>query len=163
MALKIYQSCNASGKVIGTLAEKGDFNALVAYTGQSGQKLDYMYLLQVQGGDPGTAMIGFVSRSYARVVVIRAQKDATCSAGREWLSCPLTCAECKAAPWLSCPLKHPPPSPSAQSLMMNNPAGAVSLAKMAIKQVPPPFEANTVADLFLQRNMVRPSLGGCAR
>ena len=49
MALKIYQSCNASGKVIGTLAEKGDFNALVAYTGQTGQKLDYMYLLQVRG------------------------------------------------------------------------------------------------------------------
>ena len=47
MALKIYQSCNASGKVIGTLAEKGDFNALVAYTGQTGQKLDYMFLLQV--------------------------------------------------------------------------------------------------------------------
>ena len=47
MALKIYQGCNASGKVIGTLAEKGDFNALVAYTGQTGQKLDYMYLLQV--------------------------------------------------------------------------------------------------------------------
>ncbi|GAX80055.1 hypothetical protein CEUSTIGMA_g7494.t1 [Chlamydomonas eustigma] len=87
MALNIYQSCNASGKIIGTLAEKGDFNALVAYTGQTGQKLDYMYLLQ--------------------------------------------------------------------SLMMNNPAGAVSLAKMAIKQVPPPFEVNTVADLFLQRNMVR--------
>lgn len=39
--------------------------------------------------------------------------------------------------------------------MMNSPAGAVSLAKMAIKQVPPPFDVNTVADLFLQRNMVR--------
>ena len=38
---------------------------------------------------------------------------------------------------------------------MNNPAGAVALAKMAIKQVPPPFEVNTVSDLFLQRNMVR--------
>jgi hypothetical protein len=25
MALKIYQSCNSSGKIIGTLAEKGDF------------------------------------------------------------------------------------------------------------------------------------------
>ena len=47
MALAMYQQCNASGKIIGTLAEKGDFNALVAYTGQTGQKLDYMYLLQV--------------------------------------------------------------------------------------------------------------------
>ena len=34
--------------------------------------------------------------------------------------------------------------------MMNNPAGAVALAKMAIKQVPPPLDTNTVADLFLQ-------------
>ena len=46
------------------------------------------------------------------------------------------------------------PTSPLQSLMMNNPAGAVSLAKMAIKQVPPPFDVNTVADLFLQRNMV---------
>lgn len=87
MALKIYQQCNASGKIIGTLAEKGDFNALVAYTGQTGQKLDYLYLLQ--------------------------------------------------------------------SLMMNNPQGAVALAKMVVKQTPPPLDVNTVADLFLQRNMIR--------
>jgi clathrin heavy chain len=59
MALKIYQSCNASGKVIGTLAEKGDFNALVAYTGQTGQKLDYMYLLQVWGD--GAGVCGFMA------------------------------------------------------------------------------------------------------
>ena len=39
--------------MIGTLAEKGDFNALVAYTGQTGQKLDYMYLLQVCEGRGG--------------------------------------------------------------------------------------------------------------
>ncbi len=39
--------------------------------------------------------------------------------------------------------------------MMNNPQGAVALAKMAIKQVPPPLDVNTVSDLFLQRNMVR--------
>lgn len=87
MALKIYQLVNASGKIIGTLAEKGDFNALMAYTGQTGQKLDYLYLLQ--------------------------------------------------------------------SLMMNNPNGAVALAKMAVKQTPPPVDVNTVADLFLQRNMIR--------
>lgn len=87
MALKMYQTCGASGKVIGLLAEKGDMTALVAYTGQTGQKVDYMYLLQ--------------------------------------------------------------------SLMMTNPAGAVSLAKMAIKQTPPPLDVNVVADLFLQRNMVR--------
>ena len=43
-----------------------------------------------------------------------------------------------------------PPPPHFQSLMMNNPAGAVALAKMAIKQVPPPLDTNTVADLFLQ-------------
>ncbi len=45
----MYQSCNASGKIIVALAEKGDMAALSAYTGQTGQKLDYMYLLQVRG------------------------------------------------------------------------------------------------------------------
>lgn len=49
-ALKVYQSCNASGKIIVALAEKGDMAALSAYTGQTGQKLDYMYLLQVSEG-----------------------------------------------------------------------------------------------------------------
>ena len=41
-----------------------------------------------------------------------------------------------------------------QQLMMNNPNGAVSLAKMIAKQTPPPVDVNTMADLFLQRNMV---------
>lgn len=87
MALKIYQLCNASGKVIVALAEKGDMTGLMAYTGQTGQKLDYNYLLQ--------------------------------------------------------------------SLLMNNPSGAVSLAKMIAKQSPPPLEVGAMADLFFQRNMVR--------
>lgn len=87
MALKVYQTCGASAKIIVALAEKGDFQALMAYTGQTGQKLDFLYLLQ--------------------------------------------------------------------SLMMNNPQGAVALAKMVVKQVPPPLEVNAVTDLFLQRNMVR--------
>mmetsp|Transcript_17321 Transcript_17321/g.52085 ORF Transcript_17321/g.52085 Transcript_17321/m.52085 type:complete len:1674 (-) Transcript_17321:219-5240(-) len=87
MAQNMYQSAGATGKVIGILAEKGDVDALVAYTGQTGQKLDYMYMLQ--------------------------------------------------------------------SMLMTNPTGAVALAKMGIKQTPPPFDINTVADLFLQRNMVR--------
>jgi clathrin heavy chain len=39
--------------------------------------------------------------------------------------------------------------------MMNNPSGAVSMAKMIAKQSPPPIAVNTMADLFLQRNMVR--------
>jgi hypothetical protein len=34
--------------------------------------------------------------------------------------------------------------------MMNNPSGAVSLAKMVAKQTPPPVDINTMADLFLQ-------------
>lgn len=44
-----------------------------------------------------------------------------------------------------------------QQLMMTNPNGAVSLAKMVVKQTPPPSgcDTNSVADLFLQRNMVR--------
>ncbi|KAF5839265.1 clathrin heavy chain 2 [Dunaliella salina] len=67
MALKVYQGCGSSTKIIGALAEKGDIGALVAFTGQTGQKMDYMFLLQ--------------------------------------------------------------------SLMMTNPAGAVALAKMAVKQV----------------------------
>lgn len=87
MALKIYQLCGASGKVIVALAEKGDMGALQAYTGQSGGQLNYLQLLQ--------------------------------------------------------------------QLMMNNPSGAVSLAKMVAKQTPPPVDINTMADLFLQRNMVR--------
>jgi clathrin heavy chain len=37
-----------------------------------------------------------------------------------------------------------------QQLMMNNPSGAVSLAKMVAKQSPPPVDVNTMADLFLQ-------------
>ncbi len=68
------------------LAERGDVDALRAYTGQSGQKLDYLQMLQ--------------------------------------------------------------------QLMMNNPSGAVSLARMVAKQVPQPIDTNTIADLFLQRNMV---------
>mmetsp|Transcript_18521 Transcript_18521/g.52003 ORF Transcript_18521/g.52003 Transcript_18521/m.52003 type:complete len:1694 (+) Transcript_18521:108-5189(+) len=87
LALKVYQGCGSSTKIIGALAEKGDISALVAYTGQTGQKMDYMFLLQ--------------------------------------------------------------------SLMMTNPAGAVALAKMAVKQVPPQLDLNTAAELFLQRNMVR--------
>jgi hypothetical protein len=44
-----------------------------------------------------------------------------------------------------------------QQLMMTNPSGAVSLAKMVAKQTPPPAgcDTNSIADLFLQRNMVR--------
>jgi clathrin heavy chain len=37
-----------------------------------------------------------------------------------------------------------------QLMMMNNPSGAVSLAKMVAKQSPPPVDVNTMADLFLQ-------------
>eukprot|EP00879_Flechtneria_rotunda_P000465 GHRR01000566.1.p1 GENE.GHRR01000566.1~~GHRR01000566.1.p1 ORF type:complete len:1351 (+),score=578.78 GHRR01000566.1:197-4249(+) len=91
MALKIYQLCGASGKVIVALAEKGDMSALQAYTGQTGGQLNYLQLLQ--------------------------------------------------------------------QLMMNNPSGAVSLAKMVAKQTPPPVDVNTMADLFLQRNMVREATG----
>eukprot|EP00775_Hariotina_reticulata_P002628 gene2628-2929_t len=87
LALKIYQTCGASGKVIVALAEKGDMSALQAYTGQTGGTLNYLQLLQ--------------------------------------------------------------------QLMMNNPSGAVSLANMVAKQTPPPVDINTMADLFLQRNMVR--------
>lgn len=75
-------------QVIATLAEKGDIQALIAYTGSTGQKLDYMFLLQ--------------------------------------------------------------------SLLMNNPNGAVALAKMVAKQNPPPLDTNVMADLFLQ---VRPHAG----
>ncbi len=37
-----------------------------------------------------------------------------------------------------------------QSLLMNNPNGAVALAKMVAKQNPPPLDTNVMADLFLQ-------------
>jgi clathrin heavy chain len=42
-----------------------------------------------------------------------------------------------------------------QRLMMDNPDAAVNLAKMVAKQPGPPLDLNTMADLFLQRNMVR--------
>lgn len=39
--------------------------------------------------------------------------------------------------------------------MMDSPEAAVNLAKMVAKQPGPPIELNVMADLFLQRNMVR--------
>ena len=42
-----------------------------------------------------------------------------------------------------------------QRLCMDNPEGAVNLAKTVAKQPGPPIDLNTMADLFLQRNMVR--------
>ncbi|PSC73488.1 clathrin heavy chain [Micractinium conductrix] len=42
-----------------------------------------------------------------------------------------------------------------QRLMIDNPDAAVNLAKMVAKQPGPPLDLNTMADLFLQRNMVR--------
>ena len=38
---------------------------------------------------------------------------------------------------------------------MDNPEGAVNLAKTVAKQPGPPIDLNTMADMFLQRNMVR--------
>lgn len=86
-ALAIYQQCGASSKVVEALAAKGDFEALAAYTQQSGAAPDYLFLLQ--------------------------------------------------------------------RLCMDNPDAAVNLAKMVVKQPGPPLDINTIADLFLQRNMVR--------
>ncbi|MEW5307198.1 MAG: hypothetical protein WDW36_009606 [Sanguina aurantia] len=48
LALKMYQLLGNSGKIIATLAEKGDFAGLAAYTGQTGQTLNWMQLLQSQ-------------------------------------------------------------------------------------------------------------------
>lgn len=42
-----------------------------------------------------------------------------------------------------------------QRLCMDSPEGAVILAKTVAKQPGPPIDLNTMADLFLQRNMVR--------
>ena len=41
-----------------------------------------------------------------------------------------------------------------QRLLMDNPDAAVNLARMVAKQPGPPLDLNTMADLFLQRNMV---------
>ena len=38
---------------------------------------------------------------------------------------------------------------------MDSPEGAVNLAKTIARQPGPPIDLNTLADLFLQRNMVR--------
>ncbi|CAG9465968.1 unnamed protein product [Pedinophyceae sp. YPF-701] len=87
LALKMYQKGNVASKAVTLLAAKGDFESLMAYTGQTGVKPDYMYLLQ--------------------------------------------------------------------ALMKDNPEGALNLAKGLAKQSPPPVEPATVAELFLQRNMIR--------
>ena len=42
-----------------------------------------------------------------------------------------------------------------QRMCMDNPEAAVGLAKAVAKQPGPPIDLNTMADLFLQRNMVR--------
>ncbi len=42
-----------------------------------------------------------------------------------------------------------------QKLMMDNPDAAVNLAKMVGRQPQPALDLNTIADLFLQRNMVK--------
>ena len=42
-----------------------------------------------------------------------------------------------------------------QSTLMSNPQGAVTIALQVSKMEPPPLDFNTVADLFLQRNMIR--------
>jgi hypothetical protein len=42
-----------------------------------------------------------------------------------------------------------------QRLCMDSPEGAVNLAKTVARQPGPPIDLNTLADLFLQRNMVR--------
>ena len=42
-----------------------------------------------------------------------------------------------------------------QSTLMSNPQGAVQIAIQIGKQNPPPMDPNAVADLFLQRNMIR--------
>lgn len=51
-ALTVYRAAPATpsitGKVIACLAEKGDMAALMAFTGQSGQRPDYLQLLQVR-------------------------------------------------------------------------------------------------------------------
>ena len=42
-----------------------------------------------------------------------------------------------------------------QRMCMDNPEAAVGLAKSVARQPGPPIELNTLADVFLQRNMVR--------
>lgn len=42
-----------------------------------------------------------------------------------------------------------------QSLMMSNPPGAVQLAQQMSQMTPPPVDMGNIADLFLQRNMIR--------
>lgn len=157
MALKIYQSVGASGKVIGALAEKGDMAALVAYTGQTGQQVNYMALLQVRSrglevygkGGQQLASGGFreIEANTIWAVPLCNQPHLCCWASGVLQSPPQGVSPSPCLPFLSpCRL---------QSLMMTNPAGAVSLAKMAIKQVPSPLDVNSVTDLFLQRNMVK--------
>ena len=50
---------------------------------------------------------------------------------------------------------HPDYTFLLQKLMMDNPDAAVNLAKMISRQPGPPIDLNTMADLFLQRQMVK--------
>jgi len=42
-----------------------------------------------------------------------------------------------------------------QRILQTDPQGAVNLALQIVQQTPPPMDINTIADLFLQRNLIR--------
>ncbi len=182
-ALKVYQQCGASGKIIVALAEKGDMAALSSYTGQTGQKLDYMHLLQVRCSSSGERGLG-----------VRAVLLAGCLAGGRACWCRRAAAACtrpravaddeqpqrrrvhgqddRQAGGGQGPGAAQVPGPRAMAAL--RPAawardGSLSAAalragapltgaRLAWPQVPPPIAVNTIADLFLQRNMVRAQL-----
>lgn len=122
-------------QVIVTLAEKGDMSPLQAYTGQTGGNLNYLQLLQ----QPPYNSLPLLLLLTPQVIVALAEKG-DMSALQAYTG--QTGGSLNYLQLL-------------QQLMMNNPSGAVSLAKMIAKQSPQPVDTNTMADLFLQRNMVR--------
>ena len=59
------------------------------------------------------------------------------------------------APWAGAQGAKPDYLYLLQRMCMDNPEAAVGLAKSVARQPGPPIELNTLADVFLQRNMVR--------
>lgn len=65
-------------QVIATLAEKGDIQALIAYTNSTGQKLDYMYLLQslmMNNPTGGVALAKMISKQVPPPVDVNVMAD----------------------------------------------------------------------------------------
>ena len=134
-------------QVIVSLAEKGDMGALMAYTGQTGGALNYMQLLQQLMMNNPTGAV-----SLAKMVAkqVRAWRVDTMAGGGGLASLPCLLGEVQ--PLLSGGVRKRVHAAQVARRRPGFPRPAP-----APRQTPPPAgcDTNTIADLFLQRNMVR--------